>query len=68
MRKGPCGKQFATWQRCVKDIRTEQEQRASSSLSSFSLTAAERQKRDELEYQRECMDYFRRSGTQTLLS
>ena len=60
MRSGPCGKQFATWQRCVKDIRAEQESRAGSSLSSFSLSAAERQKRDELEYQRECMDYFRR--------
>ena len=61
MRSGPCGRQFATWQRCVKDIRAEQEQRAASSLSSFSLSAAERQKREEAEYQRECMDYFRRS-------
>jgi len=63
MRSGPCGKQFATWQRCVKDIRATQEARLASSLSSFSLTTAERHKRDEAEYQRECMDYFRRLHT-----
>lgn len=63
MKKGPCGKQFATWQRCVKDIRAEQESRAASSLSSFSMSEAERHKRDEAEYQRECMDYFRRYNT-----
>jgi hypothetical protein len=60
MRKGPCGREFRVWQSCVKAIKLEHEQRAASSLSSFSMTDEQRQKAEEAEYGTICFDYFRR--------
>ena len=60
MRKGPCGREFSVWQRCVKAIKQEHEQRAASSLSSLSMTAAQRQAALEAEFASQCFDYFRR--------
>ena len=60
MRKGPCGREFGVWQKCVKDIKAEHEARASSSLSSLSMSAEQRQAAEEAEYGRVCFDAFRR--------
>ena len=60
MRKGPCGREFSAWQKCVKDIKAEHEQRAASSLSSLSMSPAQRVAAEEAEFARVCFDGFRR--------
>ena len=60
MRKGPCGREFSVWQRCVRDVRQQWEQRAASSLSSLSMSEADRQRAMERDYASVCFDFFRR--------
>ena len=60
MRKGPCGREFAVWQKCVKDVKGEYERRAASSLSSLSMSSAQRAAAEEAESASLCFDYFRR--------